>query len=111
MTFLEGVMKRKLIVLAGVLAVLMGPAIVMGAGPGLERLYVLHCGQNIGKDQSRWSPGVNEGTSIEFSDNCYLIRHAKGLLLWDTGVPMPSPPCRTAWWWPTAPSRIAGPRR
>jgi N-acyl homoserine lactone hydrolase len=22
----------------------------------------------------------------EFSDNCYLLRHAKGLLLWDTGV-------------------------
>ena len=58
-----------------------------GAGPGIERLYVLDCGQNTGKDQSRWSPGVNEGKPIDFSDNCYLIRHAKGLLLWDTGVP------------------------
>ena len=57
------------------------------AADGLERLYVLDCGRNVGKDQSRWSPGVNEGKSIEFSDNCYLIRHAKGLLLWDTGVP------------------------
>lgn len=54
---------------------------------GIERLYVLDCGQNVGRDQARWSPGVNEGKSIEFSDNCYLIRHAKGLLLWDTGVP------------------------
>lgn len=54
---------------------------------GIERLYVLDCGQNVGKDQARWSPGVNEGKPIEFSDNCYLIRHAKGLLLWDTGVP------------------------
>jgi N-acyl homoserine lactone hydrolase len=87
MTFLEGAMRAKLIVLAGILAVLMGSAVAMGAASGLERLYVLHCGQNIGKDQSRWSPGVNEGKSIEFSDNCYLIRHAKGLLLWDTGVP------------------------
>jgi hypothetical protein len=43
--------------------------------------------RNVGKDQSRWSPGVNEGKPIEFSDNCYLIRHDKGLLLWDTGVP------------------------
>jgi N-acyl homoserine lactone hydrolase len=86
MTFLEGAMRAKLMVLAGILAVLMGSAVAMGAS-GLERLYVLHCGQNIGKDQSRWSPGVNEGKSIEFSDNCYLIRHAKGLLLWDTGVP------------------------
>jgi N-acyl homoserine lactone hydrolase len=87
MTFLEGAMRAKLTVLAGILAVLMGSAVAMGAASGLERLYVLHCGQNIGKDQSRWSPGVNEGKSIEFSDNCYLIRHAKGLLLWDTGVP------------------------
>lgn len=54
---------------------------------GIERLYVLDCGQNVGRDQGRWSPGVNEGKPIEFSDNCYLIRHAKGLLLWDTGVP------------------------
>ena len=54
---------------------------------GIERLYVLDCGQNIGRDQARWSPGVNEGKPMEFSDNCYLIRHAKGLLLWDTGVP------------------------
>jgi N-acyl homoserine lactone hydrolase len=51
------------------------------------RLYVLDCGRNVGKDQSRWSPGVNEGQPIEFSDNCYLMRHDKGILLWDTGVP------------------------
>jgi len=65
---------------------------VVGAGlgvstAGVQQLYVLDCGQNVGKDQSRWSPGVNEGKAIEFSDNCYLIRHDKGLLLWDTGVP------------------------
>ena len=53
----------------------------------LQRLYVLDCGTNLGKDQSRWSPGVNEGKPIEFSDNCYLIRHTKGLVLWDTGIP------------------------
>ena len=52
----------------------------------LQRLYVLDCGTNLGKDQSRWSPGVNEGKPIEFSDNCYLLRHTKGLLLWDTGI-------------------------
>jgi len=68
-------------------AALAWTAVLAGAAGGLERLYMLDCGQNIGKDQSRWSPGVNEGKSIEFSDNCYLIRHAKGLLLWDTGIP------------------------
>jgi len=57
------------------------------ASAGVERLYVLDCGENIGKDQSRWSPGDNAGKAIEFSDNCYLIRHDRGLLLWDTGIP------------------------
>ena len=57
------------------------------AQSGIERLHVLDCGQNVGRDQSRWTPGVNEGKPMEFSDNCYLIRHAKGILLWDTGVP------------------------
>ena len=70
------------IVAGGLLAAVVGMATVIGAAGGLERLYVLDCGLNIGKDQSRWSPGVNEGKPIEFSDNCYLIRHAKGLLLW-----------------------------
>jgi N-acyl homoserine lactone hydrolase len=63
------------------------PAAARNAGGGIERLYLLGCGENTGKDQARWSPGVNEGKPIEFSDNCYLIRHTKGLLLWDTGVP------------------------
>ncbi len=66
------------------LALAAGPAAAQG---GLERLYILDCGTNVGKDQARWSPGVNEGKPIEFSDNCYLLRHAKGLLLWDTGIP------------------------
>src|SRR5262249_25897336 len=70
------------------MAALVLAAMVTTAGAqGLERLFVLDCGVNQGKDQSRWSPGVNEGKPIEFSDNCYLIRHAKGLLLWDTGIP------------------------
>jgi len=72
------------------LVVVMGTAVgvrIGAANAGIEKLYVLDCGQNIGKDQSRWSPGVNEGKAIEFSDNCYLIRHDKGVLLWDTGIP------------------------
>jgi len=79
--------RTRSIALTAIVAVLAWTAVLAGAAGGLERLYVLDCGQNIGKDQSRWSPGVNEGKSIEFSDNCYLIRHAKGLLLWDTGIP------------------------
>src|SRR5689334_4972745 len=52
----------------------------------VDRLYVLDCGENYGKDQSRWSPGVNAGQGILFSDNCYLIRHGKQWMLWDTGL-------------------------
>ena len=72
------------------LVVVVGAVVGAGIGAanaGVQKLYVLDCGQNIGKDQSRWSPGVNEGKSIEFSDNCYLILHDNGLVLWDTGVP------------------------
>jgi N-acyl homoserine lactone hydrolase len=76
----------RLLVLALVLGIVPGAG-SSAAADGLQRLYVLDCGRNLGKDQSRWSPGVNEGKPIEFSDNCYLIRHDKGLLLWDTGVP------------------------
>jgi N-acyl homoserine lactone hydrolase len=72
-----------LVVVAGAL----GGPLASPARAEVERLYLLDCGRNVGKDQSRWSPGVNEGRAIEFSDNCYLVKHDKGLLLWDTGVP------------------------
>ena len=53
---------------------------------GAERLYILNCGEGIAGDISRWSPGFNEGKSMDFVDNCYLIKHPQGWLLWDTGV-------------------------
>ena len=39
--------------------------------PGVERLYILNCGEGIAGDISRWSPGVNIGKSMDFVDNCY----------------------------------------
>ena len=54
--------------------------------PGIERLYILDCGEGTAGDISLWSPGVNVGKTMEFSVNCYLIKHAQGWLLWDTGV-------------------------
>jgi len=53
----------------------------------VQRLYVLNCGEAVVPDVSRWSPGVDVGVSREFGDNCYLIRHAKGWMLWDSGYP------------------------
>ena len=54
--------------------------------PGIEKLYILNCGEGIAGDIGRWSPGVNEGKSMPFVDSCYLIKHAQGWFLWDTGV-------------------------
>jgi len=54
---------------------------------GVERLYILNCGEGVAGDISRWSPGVNEGQSMAFVDNCYLVKHAQGWFLWDTGIP------------------------
>src|SRR5215216_3287959 len=53
---------------------------------GVDKLYILNCGEGVSGDISRWSPGVNVGKSMDFVDNCYLIHHTQGWLLWDTGV-------------------------
>jgi len=66
---------------AALMAVVLGMALSVTpvAGQrqsGLERLYILNCGEGIAGDISRWSPGVNEGKSMPFVDNCYLLKHA-----------------------------------
>jgi glyoxylase-like metal-dependent hydrolase (beta-lactamase superfamily II) len=52
---------------------------------GVERMYVINCGENHVKDVSRWTPGVNVGKPHVFSNHCYLVKHAQGWMLWDTG--------------------------
>jgi glyoxylase-like metal-dependent hydrolase (beta-lactamase superfamily II) len=59
-----------------------------GAGDGgVQRLYVLYCGEGDAPDTARWTPGVaaNVGKPITLSNSCYLIKHAKGWMLWETG--------------------------
>ena len=51
----------------------------------VQRMYVIPCGENRTTDVSLWSPGFDVGKPMEFSNNCYLIRHAQGWMLWDTG--------------------------
>jgi N-acyl homoserine lactone hydrolase len=54
---------------------------------GVDRLYVIDCGDGSGPDESRWTPGVNVGTPVDFPGHCYLIHHhTRGWFLWDTGV-------------------------
>ena len=57
------------------------------AASGIDRMYVIPCGENRTNDLSRWTPGVNVGKAAVFADHCYLIRHAKGWMLWDSGNP------------------------
>jgi N-acyl homoserine lactone hydrolase len=74
----------------------------------VERLYVIDCGNAHAEDQSLWSPGVNVNVPIDFSDNCYLIRHSSaGYVLWDTGITdrlaalpqgQPVPPLKQTWY-------------
>jgi len=69
--------------LAAAMAVVATAAAAQGTA---ERLYVMECGQGAVPDLSRWSPGVNVGVKTEYVTNCYLVRHPKGWLLWETGA-------------------------
>jgi N-acyl homoserine lactone hydrolase len=62
-------------------------SVAAAAQAGVEKLYILNCGEGVAGDISRWSPGVNEGKSMDFVDSCYLIKHSQGWFLWDTGIP------------------------
>ncbi len=55
-------------------------------GAGVERMYVINCGENHVKDVSRWTPGVNVGKPHVFANHCYLVKHAQGWMLWDSGT-------------------------
>ena len=80
-------MKRLGICIAALAALSISAAAVSAqTKSGIDKLYILNCGEGVSGDISRWSPGVNVGQSMDFVDNCYLIHHAQGWLLWDTGV-------------------------
>jgi N-acyl homoserine lactone hydrolase len=82
-------MNRVSVLVAALLSAIgsIDPGHAQSEKPGVERLYILNCGEGVAGDISRWSPGVNEGKSMDFVDNCYLIKHAQGWFLWDTGIP------------------------
>jgi glyoxylase-like metal-dependent hydrolase (beta-lactamase superfamily II) len=82
-------MIRASVFVAALLSVVVSvdPGHAQSAKPGVEKLYILNCGEGVAGDISRWSPGVNEGKSMDFVDSCYLVKHAQGWFLWDTGIP------------------------
>ena len=77
---------RILCVLFAVMMGLFGTSVVWAqSAKGVDKLYVLDCGWSHNADESRWTPGLNVGKPIDMSENCYLIHHAQGYFLWDTG--------------------------
>ena len=56
-----------------------------GGKSGLERLYVLYCGDIALDDASSFTPGASGPDPL--SVTCHLIKHGPDWLLWDTGLP------------------------
>lgn len=69
--------------LFAIAALLLLPSLVFAQGKGgIDRLYILDCGQGTAADMSRWTPGENVNKPMDVVDNCYLIHHtAQGYLL------------------------------
>jgi len=60
------------------------------------RLYVLDCGRIDARDMGMFDDsGTLDGKPGTMSVPCFLIRHPKGILLWETGWAMPLPTART----------------
>ena len=60
------------------------PAFAQQAKPGIERMYVLYCGDIALNDASSFTPGASGPGHLTVT--CYLIKHARGWVLFDTGV-------------------------
>jgi glyoxylase-like metal-dependent hydrolase (beta-lactamase superfamily II) len=65
----------------------MGDRVVHQRTPGVvERLYVIDCGENHAKDLSGWTTAADRDKQYVFANHCYLIKHAAGWMLWDSGI-------------------------
>lgn len=51
------------------------------------KVYVLKVGDILVKDISIFSPGATPGQTKQLTNTAFLIRHPKGDLMWDTGLP------------------------
>jgi len=69
-------------------AVLAGPALAAPAAPKTVELYAIDCGKFPVADADMFADdGAYKGVSRTLIVPCYLIRHPKGDLVWDTGIP------------------------
>jgi N-acyl homoserine lactone hydrolase len=61
--------------------------------PAGVRLYALDCGTLQFKDMRLFSDtGEYDGQTATIVAPCFLIRHPKGSLMWDTGIDPSRPP-------------------
>jgi len=68
-------------------AMLAGPALAAKPSPDI-RLYAMDCGRATLPDADAFADdGSYKGQSKALVIPCFLIRHPKGDLIWDTGVP------------------------
>lgn len=72
---------------AALLLLAAGFAPARGAASVDVRLYALDCGHAAFSDMGQFSDtGEYDGKPGEIADPCFVIRHPKGILLWDTGL-------------------------
>ena len=50
------------------------------------RVYIFDCGETDVDDLSLFAPGIGKNIKKKFAVSCYVIKHPKGLLLWDAGL-------------------------
>src|SRR5436190_19448197 len=77
-------MKRLCALLAMLMLAAVQSASAQQSKPGIERLYVLYCGDIALNDASSFTPGASGPGAL--SVTCYLIRHGQDWLLFDTGL-------------------------
>jgi N-acyl homoserine lactone hydrolase len=60
------------------------PTLAEQSKPGIERMYVLYCGDIALNNAADFTPGASGPGNLTVT--CYLIKHARGWVLYDTGL-------------------------
>ncbi|MCR5873062.1 N-acyl homoserine lactonase family protein [Phenylobacterium sp. J426] len=80
-------LRSTLFALAGALPLALGAAGTANAAPAVK-LYTMDCGKLSMPDADMFADdGAYKGRKVDMVVPCYLVRHPKGDLVWDTGVP------------------------
>lgn len=82
----------------GLAALLSAACATTAPSPPAIKLYALDCGSFDMKSAGMFSPNHEfDGKPAHLSDPCFLIRHPKGDLMWDAGIPpaLATPPGST----------------